>query len=73
MSHYIWNRAERVDPKLMPNILRTSFACWQKGKLNEINDFTSKKRIDRILYTIKVQKINMQDAIKKFNNKVKEI
>ena len=43
MSHYIWNRADRVDPKLMPDVLVTCFMSWQKGKLNEINDFTDEE------------------------------
>jgi hypothetical protein len=68
MSHYIWNRAERVDVKLMPNILITCFKSWQKDKLDEINDFTSQKRKDKIFHSIKVQRGNLNNAIGVFNS-----
>ena len=29
-GHYIWNRAERVDPSIMPQVVLESFDKWQQ-------------------------------------------
>jgi len=70
--NYIWNRADRVDPKLMPDVLRTCFASWQKSQLNRIDEFTSEKRKERILFRVKKQRRNYEEAVREFNNKEKK-
>ena len=68
--NYIWNRADRVDPKLMPDVLRTCFISWQKSQLNQIDEFTSEKRKERILFKVKRQRRNLEEAVRLFNNKL---
>jgi len=68
--NYIWNRADRVDPKLMPDVLLTCFSSWQKSQLNKIDEFTSEKRKERILFRVKKQRRNCEEAVRLFNNKL---
>ena len=64
---YIWNRADRVPEKLMPNVLHESFVKWEKNQLEKITEDTTKQRKQKIYNTIKRQKSNLTDAVEKFN------
>ena len=64
---YIWNRADRVPAKSMPNVLNECFVRWEKNQLEKITEDTTHSRKQSILYTIRKQKNNLMDAINKFN------
>lgn len=57
-GHYIWNRADRVDSSVMPQVVLESFDEWQKDLMKEYK-FANEKRKTQILNTIKRQKINL--------------
>ena len=50
---YIWNRAERVDPKLMPEVVETSFNCWVKEQMKGFDKLTDE---DKNKVTFKIAK-----------------
>ena len=64
---YIWNRADRVPAKLMPNVLNESFVRWEKKQLEKITEDTTEQRKQSIFRTISKQKENLTDAVQKFN------
>lgn len=55
---YIWNRAERVDPSVMPQVVLKSFDKWHKNLMKEYEHADENRRI-QISNTIKRQKINL--------------
>lgn len=57
-GHYIWNRADRVDSSVMPQVVLESFDEWRKDLMKEYK-FANEKRKTQILNTIKRQKINL--------------
>tara|TARA_B100000989_G_scaffold162577_1_gene121407 strand:- start:5672 stop:5893 length:222 start_codon:yes stop_codon:yes gene_type:complete len=57
-GHYIWNRADRVDSSVMPQVVLESFDEWHKDLMKEYK-FANEKRKTQILNTIKRQKINL--------------
>ena len=57
-GHYIWNRAERVDPSIMPQVVLESFDKWHKDLIKEYKHANESRRT-QILNTIKRQKINL--------------
>jgi hypothetical protein len=57
-GHYIWNRADRVDPSVMPQVVLESFNEWRKDLMKEYK-CGNEDRKAQILRTIKKQKINL--------------
>ena len=43
MTH-IWNRADRVDPKLMPEVVETCFNAWVKKQMKGFNELTEQEK-----------------------------
>jgi hypothetical protein len=43
MTH-IWNRAERVDPKLMPKAVEDAFSRWAKEQLKNFQHLTQEQK-----------------------------
>ena len=41
---YIWNRAERVDPNVMPEVVETSFDSWVKKQMKGFNKLSDKEK-----------------------------
>ena len=41
---YIWNRAERVDDKLMPNVVTDSFDNWKDDVQRDFKYLSESKR-----------------------------
>lgn len=41
---YIWNRAERVDPNVMPEAVETSFNSWVKKQMKGFNKLSDKEK-----------------------------
>ena len=66
MSHYIWNRAERVDKSVMPHRLTECFSRWSKGQYARLSLTSNEKKRGSILKTIAKQQRNYEDALKKF-------
>lgn len=51
---YIWNRAERVDPELMPDAVEKSFNTWVKNEMKGFNKLTEEQK-NKLTYKIAVQ------------------
>tara|TARA_Y100000361_G_scaffold134739_1_gene134046 strand:+ start:731 stop:937 length:207 start_codon:yes stop_codon:yes gene_type:complete len=51
---YIWNRAERVDPKLMPEVVETCFKDWVKKEMKGFDKLTETEK-NKLSYKIAVQ------------------
>lgn len=51
---YIWNRADRVDPKLMPHVVEDAFNKWTKEQYKNFQDLTEEKK-QQINYRVVVQ------------------
>ncbi len=51
---YIWNRAERVDPKLMPKVVEDAFDKWTKEQLKGFNNLNNEAKV-KLTYKIAVQ------------------
>jgi len=69
MSHYIWNRAERVKKSLMPHRLTECFERWLGEQKMLLNLTTNEKRKKAILATIKRQQTNYENALRIHQNK----
>ena len=41
---YIWNRAERVDPNVMPEVVETSFDSWVKKEMKGFSKLSDKEK-----------------------------
>ncbi len=41
---YIWNRAERVDPELMPKVVEDAFSRWAKEQLKNFQHLTKEQK-----------------------------
>jgi hypothetical protein len=41
---YIWNRAERVEPNVMPEVVETSFDSWVKKEMKGFNKLSDKEK-----------------------------
>jgi len=61
-GHYIWNRAERVDDKLMPHVVIDAFNKWQKKQSKGLR-FKSEKGRTNALARIKRQKKQMEENL----------
>ena len=51
---YIWNRADRVDPKLMPEVVENAFNKWVKEQLKNF-DHLNEEQKNKITYRISIQ------------------
>ena len=69
MSHYIWNRAERVDAKIMPDILTRCFGRWSKEQYERLKLTSDEGKRKSMLKTIVKQRKNYEDAVKIFKLK----
>ena len=79
--HYIWNRAHRVAPHLMPQRLIECFEEWEKDQLNKLqlisdeeilhSDGKGSKKLQqkrhRLLSTLRSQRANLEEAVNAFN------
>jgi hypothetical protein len=66
MSHYIWNRAERVAEKNMPHILTKCFGAWSKERYARLKLTSDEKKRKSMLKTIVKQRRNYEDALRIF-------
>ena len=51
---YIWNRADRVDPKLMPDAVENAFNKWTKEQLKNFNELSDERKT-QVTFTIAKQ------------------
>ena len=51
---YIWNRADRVDPKLMPKVVEEAFKKWTQEQYKDFKDLTEEKK-QKINYRVCVE------------------
>ena len=51
---YIWNRADRVDPKLMPKVIEDAFNKWTKEQYKNFKDLTEEEK-NEVNYRVVVQ------------------
>lgn len=51
---YIWNRADRVDPKLMPEVVEDAYNRWAKEQLKNFKELGEKEK-NKVLYRVSVQ------------------
>jgi len=59
---YIWNRAERVDPNVMPEVVETSFNAWAKKELKGFNKLSDKEK-NEVTFKIAKQMGNKNYAL----------
>ena len=67
MSHYIWNRAERVGKKHMPHRLTECFGRWSKDQYARLKLISNEKKRKSLLNTIVKQRKNYETALQTFN------
>ena len=67
MSHYIWNRAERVNKKHMPHRLTECFGRWSKDQYARLKLISNEKKRKSLLNTIVKQRKNYETALQTFN------
>ncbi len=60
---YIWNRADRVDPKLMPQVVEGAFDKWAKEQYKDFKDLTEKQK-QKVNYKVVVQMGKMNYNLK---------
>ena len=51
---YIWNRADKVDPKLMPKVVKDAFNKWTKEQYKDFNKLTEEEK-GKVNYKVCVQ------------------
>ena len=51
---YIWNRADRVDPELMPKVVEDAFNKWVKEQYKDFKNLTEQRKTE-INYRVVVQ------------------
>jgi hypothetical protein len=61
-GHYIWNRAERVDEKLMPKVVVDAFNRWQADEIRHL-DHVSREQKSYILYRVRKQRRQMEESL----------
>jgi hypothetical protein len=69
-GHYIWNRVERVDEKLMPKVVVDAFNRWQFDESRHL-DHVSREQKAQILYRIKKQRNQMEENLASLGYQVK--
>lgn len=60
---YIWNRADRVDPKLMPKVVEDAFNKWTKEQYKDFKDLTEAEK-NKVNYKVVVQMGKMNYNLK---------
>jgi hypothetical protein len=60
---YIWNRADRVDPKLMPKVVEEVFKKWTQEQYKNFKDLTEEEK-EKINYRVVVQMGKMNYNLK---------
>ena len=43
---YIWNRADRVDPKLMPRVVEEAFQRWQAEQFKNFRHLSEERKLE---------------------------
>ena len=51
---YIWNRAERVDPELMPKVVEEAFKKWTQEQYKDFKNLTEERKAE-VNYRVCVQ------------------
>ena len=51
---YIWNRADKVDPKLMPKVVEDAFKKWTKEQYKNFKDLTEEGK-NQVNYKVVIQ------------------
>ena len=78
--HYIWNRADRVSPNLMPHRLIECFEEWEKEQLAKLKLISDqeilqsdgegveklRKKGHRLRFTLRSQRYNLEEAVNAF-------
>ena len=59
---YIWNRAERVDPKLMPEVVENAYDTWAKEQLKNFKTLTEEQK-KKVLFNVTKQFGNKNYAL----------
>ena len=59
---YIWNRAERVDKKLMPKVVEDAYNRWAKEQLKDFKKLDEKEKA-KVLYNVARQFGNKNYAL----------
>ena len=60
---YIWNRADRVDPELMPKVVEEAFNKWTKEQYKDFNKLTEAEK-NKVNYKVVVQMGKMNYNLK---------
>ena len=68
---YIWNRAERVNPKLMPKVVEDAFDRWTKEQLKDFKHLSDDQKT-KVTYKIARQFGNKNYALTKLGYYEKE-
>jgi len=61
---YIWNRAEKVDKKLMPKVVEEAYDKWAKKQLKGFEKLDDKKK-NNVLFNVARQFGNKNYALTK--------
>ena len=61
---YIWNRAERVDPELMPKVVEDAFSKWAKDQYKDFKHLTEEQK-NKINYKVVIQMGKMNYNLRK--------
>ena len=78
--HYIWNRADRVSPNLMPHRLIECFEEWEKEQLAKLKLIADQEILEsdeeggeklrqkgnRLLFSLRSQRSNLEEAVNAF-------
>lgn len=51
---YIWNRAEKIDKKLMPKVVEDAYNKWAKEQLKNFNELSDERKT-QVTFTIAKQ------------------
>ena len=51
---YIWNRADRVDPELMPKVVEEAFNKWTKEQYKNFHKLTEEEK-SKVNYKVVIQ------------------
>ena len=60
---YIWNRAERVDKELMPEVVEKAFRDWTRDQYKNFKNLTEEEKI-KVNYRVCLQMGKMNFNLK---------
>ena len=60
---YIWNRIDKVNPKLMPQVVEDAFNEWTKEQYKNFKDLTEERKSE-VNYRVIVQMGKMNYNLK---------